>query len=90
MIKEAIQNAAEEGNNEMPTITVPEGVDPKLFEGIDSSRLGVIIEIPPGRHLKKENNVRMAFMQFLARYGRSYASKSDMDERFAIFSGNYA
>lgn len=29
-------------------------------------------------------------MNFLARFGRSYASKSDLDERFEIFADNYA
>ncbi len=28
-------------------------------------------------------------MQFLARYGKTYASKNDMSSRFSIFSANY-
>lgn len=32
---------------------------------------------------------QQAFMQFLAKYGKTYASKSDMGSRFEIFSANY-
>lgn len=30
-----------------------------------------------------------AFMNFLAKYGRSYASKHDMTSKFTVFSENY-
>ncbi len=42
-----------------------------------------------GRNLS-ENHLRAEFMQFLARYGRSYASKSDFDIRYEIFASNLA
>ena len=32
---------------------------------------------------------QQAFMQFLAKYGRSYASKEDVNHRFNTFSANY-
>ena len=32
---------------------------------------------------------QIAFMQFLAKYGKTYASKSDMGSRFEIFSANF-
>lgn len=32
---------------------------------------------------------QLAFMQFLAQYGKTYATKSDMTSRFSIFSENY-
>jgi len=32
---------------------------------------------------------RAAFAEYLATYGRSYASKSEIDSRFDIFSQNY-
>ena len=31
---------------------------------------------------------QIAFLQFLAKYGKTYASKSDMNSRFDIFSKN--
>ena len=37
---------------------------------------------PEKRSIDSDNTARKAFMNFLARYGRSYASKSDMDIRF--------
>jgi C1A family cysteine protease len=40
-------------------------------------------------HLE-QTYVRTQFMQFLARYGRSYSSKSDFDIRFDIFAANLA
>ena len=30
-----------------------------------------------------------AFMQFLAKYGKMYATKSDLNSRFEIFSSTY-
>ena len=30
-----------------------------------------------------------AFLQFLARYGKTYASKGDVGKRFEVFSQNY-
>jgi hypothetical protein len=47
------------------------------------------LEVARGRNLR-ENHLRAEFMQFLARYGRSYASKSDFDVRYEIFADNYA
>jgi Cathepsin propeptide inhibitor domain (I29) len=32
---------------------------------------------------------QQAFMQFLARYGKTYASKNDMGNRFQVFSENF-
>ena len=32
---------------------------------------------------------QQAFMQFLAKFGKTYASKSDMGSRFEVFSQNY-
>ncbi len=33
--------------------------------------------------------VEQAFIQFIARYGRAYASKEELPKRFEIFSKNY-
>lgn len=39
---------------------------------------------------KSENaEVEQAFIQFIAKYGRSYASKHELPERFKIFQKNY-
>ena len=32
---------------------------------------------------------QQAFLQFLAKYGKTYATKSDMTSRFQTFSENY-
>ena len=32
---------------------------------------------------------QQAFVQFIAKYGKTYASKTDMGTRFEIFSENY-
>ena len=32
---------------------------------------------------------QVAFMQFLARYGKTYASKNDISNRFNVFAANY-
>jgi hypothetical protein len=52
-------------------------------------RLQQALEQKKGRKLK-ESLVSTQFMQFVARYGRSYASKSDFDVRFEIFAANLA
>jgi len=49
--------------------------------------------IPKVRNLSSNNqpdrHIRQQFMLFTARYGRSYASKSDFDIRYDIFAKNY-
>lgn len=41
-----------------------------------------------GRNLEASHLYR-EFIQYLARYGRSYASKDDFDHRFSVFATNY-
>ena len=36
-----------------------------------------------------DSEKQLAFMQFLARYGKTYATKSDVNSRFDVFSRNY-
>lgn len=38
----------------------------------------------------KDSEVEQAFVQFIAKYGRSYASKSEIPKRFKVFAKNYA
>ena len=35
------------------------------------------------------SELHLAFADFIARYGRSYASKTEVDTRFEIFAANY-
>jgi hypothetical protein len=32
---------------------------------------------------------QVAFMHFLAKYGKTYGTKSDVNSRFAVFSDNF-
>lgn len=38
-----------------------------------------------GEHSDKE----IAFMQFLAKYGKTYATKNDLSSRYAVFAEHY-
>ncbi len=42
-----------------------------------------------GKLVVEFDDKRAAFADFLATYGRSYASKSEIDIRYSIFSKNY-
>lgn len=38
---------------------------------------------------ENQDEKQQAFMQFIAKYGKTYASKTDMGSRFEIFSQNF-
>ena len=40
-------------------------------------------------HSAASNEKHAAFTEFLAIYGRSYASKSEINDRFGVFSANF-
>ena len=45
-----------------------------------------VVEAPEATDL---NKVKNEYFKFVAEYGKQYASKEHMDERFAIFKDNY-
>ena len=51
----------------------------------DSAKLSIAHDISIGSVSEKQ----AAFAQYIAEYGRSYASKDTVNERFNIFSQNF-